>query len=290
VKERNKNKNPVSVANGSSKAFDNTKKHVQGTLTWLNIRSTMQIFSICTFILLSITVDFNAYSQTAEEIIEKADAKMRGTSSQSIMKMTVVRPDWTREVTMKGWSHGTKYSLILITAPARDKGQAFLKRKKEMWNWQPTIDRVIKMPPSMMLQSWMGSDFTNDDLVKESSIVHDYTHELEKDTTINGLNAYKIVLIPKPDAPVVWGKIVAYVDEVEYNQLLVYYYDEDDFLINTLTMSKIKEMGGKVIPTLLEMVPAEEPENKTVIEYLNLEFDIDINENFFSLQNTKRVR
>lgn len=290
MNKRTKSRNPVSAMIGNTKVFDNTKKQVQGTLTGLSVRRPMQIFSICTFILVSITVDFNAYSQTAEEIIEKADAKMRGTSSKSLMKMTVVRPDWTREVTMKGWSHGTEYSLILITAPARDKGQAFLKRKKEMWNWQPSIDRVIKMPPSMMLQSWMGSDFTNDDLVKESSIVHDYTHKLEKDTTINGLNAYKIILIPKPDAPVVWGKIVAYVDDVEYNQLLVYYYDEDDFLINTLSMSKIKEMGGKVIPTLLEMVPSEEPENKTVIEYLNLEFDIAIDETFFSLQNTKRVR
>lgn len=253
-------------------------------------KRTRHIISIWFIILIGILPGFKLKAQTVEEIIEKSDAKMRGTSSKSIMKMTVVRPEWTREVTMKGWSHGTKYSLILITAPARDKGQAFLKRKKEMWNWQPTIDRVIKMPPSMMLQSWMGSDFTNDDLVKESSIVHDYTHELEKDTTINGMNAYKVILIPKPDAPVVWGKIVAYIDEVEYNQLLVYYYDEDDFLINTLTMSKIKEMGGKVIPTLLEMVPAEAPENKTVIEYLNLEFDVDIEETFFSLQNTKRVR
>ena len=233
---------------------------------------------------------FNTYSQTAEEIIEKADAKMRGLSSKSLMKMTVVRPDWKREVTMKGWSFGTEYSLILITSPARDKGQAFLKRKKEMWNWQPSIDRVIKLPPSMMLQSWMGSDFTNDDLVKESSIIHDYNHILEKDTLMNGLKVYKIVLIPKPDAPVVWGKIVTYVDIEEYNQLLVYYFDEDGFLINTMTSLNIKEMGGKVIPTILEMVPADEPENKTIIEYLNLEFDVDISEQFFSLQNTKRVR
>ncbi|HCM76851.1 MAG TPA: outer membrane lipoprotein-sorting protein, partial [Cytophagales bacterium] len=112
------------------------------------------------------------------------------------MKMTIVRPDWKREVTMKGWSLGTEYSLILITGPARDKGQAFLKRDNEMWNWQPSIDRVVKLPPSMMLQSWMGSDFTNDDLVKESSVVNDYTHSLDQDSVIEGKKVYKIVLTP----------------------------------------------------------------------------------------------
>lgn len=232
----------------------------------------------------------SAHAQTALDIIKKADEKMRGTSSHSVMKMTVVRPDWKREVTMKGWSMGNEYSLILITSPARDKGQAFLKRKNEMWNWQPSIDRVIKLPPSMMLQSWMGSDFTNDDLVKESSIVNDYEHELEQDSTINGQEVYKLKLIPKPEAPVVWGKIIAYIDKVHLNQLLVKYYDEDDFLINTLELSEIKEMGGKIIPTVLEMRPAEEPDHKTVIEYFDLQFDIDLNEQFFSIQNTKRIR
>lgn len=229
-------------------------------------------------------------SQTAIDIIRKADEKMRGISSKSVMKMTVVRPEWKREVTMKGWSFGTEYSLILITGPARDKGQAFLKRKNEMWNWQPSIDRVIKLPPSMMLQSWMGSDFTNDDLVKESSIVNDYYHELEEDSIINGQKVYTLVLTPKEEAAVVWGRIVVYIDHVEYNQLLVKYYDEDEFLINTLVLSEIKEMGGKIIPTHLEMVPSEEPDHKTIIEYQDLQFDIDINEQFFSIQNTKRVR
>ena len=144
-------------------------------------------------------------SQTALEIIKKADDKMQGNSNSSVMKMTIVRPDWKREVTMKGWALGRQYSLILITGPARDKGNAFLKRNKEMWNWQPSIDRSIKLPPSMMLQSWMGSDFTNDDLVKESSIVNDYTHELKGDSVIYGIPVHRIILTPKPEAPVVWG-------------------------------------------------------------------------------------
>jgi hypothetical protein len=185
---------------------------------------------------------FQSFGQTAKELIQKADDKMQGNSNKSEMRMTIVRPDWKREVTMKGWALGREYSLILITAPARDKGSAFLKRDKEMWNWQPSIDRVIKLPPSMMLQSWMGSDFTNDDLVKESSIVNDYIHSLGADTVINDLDCYKIILIPKPDAPVVWGKIVVYIDKTEFNQHLVYYYDEDNFLINTMVLSSLQNM------------------------------------------------
>ena len=233
---------------------------------------------------------FFGRAQTAREIIQRVDDKMRGTSNKSEMKMTIVRPDWKREVTMKGWSLGTEYSLILITAPARDKGQAFLKRENEMWNWQPSIDRVVKLPPSMMLQSWMGSDFTNDDLVKESSIVNDYTHDLEQDSVINGASVFKIVLTPNPDAAVVWGKVVCFVEKKEYNQLLVKYYDEDDFLVNTMVLSEIRNMGGRILPTKLEMMPADNPKQKTVIEYLDMEFDIGLKGDFFSMQNLKRVR
>jgi outer membrane lipoprotein-sorting protein len=206
------------------------------------------------------------------------------------MTMTIVRPDWKREITMKGWSLGRDYSLILITAPARDKGQAFLKRDNEMWNWQPSIDRVVKLPPSMMMQSWMGSDFKNDDLVKESSIVRDYDHYLRGDSTINGKKVFKIELVPKPQAAVVWGKIVSFIDKEEYNQMLVRYYDEDDILVNTMVLSNVKMMGGKLIPTKLEMIPADNPKQKTVVDYLEMEFDIDIKQDFFSLQNMKHIR
>lgn len=241
-------------------------------------------------VIIFILINFAAAGQTATEIIEKADDKMQGKSNKSEMKMTIVRPDWKREVTMKAWALGREYSLILITGPARDKGQAFLKRKNEMWNWQPSIDRVVKLPPSMMLQSWMGSDFTNDDLVRESSVVEDYTHALGPDSLIDGLPVYRIILTPKPAAPVVWGRIVAFIDKKEFNQHLVRYYDEDGILVNTLTLSDIRNIGGRILPTRMEMVPSENPRQKTVIEYQNLEFDIGIEEDFFSMQNMKRVR
>jgi outer membrane lipoprotein-sorting protein len=232
----------------------------------------------------------NALAQTAMQIVKRANDKMQGNSNRAEMKMTIVRPDWKREVTMKAWSLGNDYSLILITGPARDKGQAFLKRKIEMWNWQPSIDRVIKLPPSMMLQSWMGSDFTNDDLVKASSIVEDYDHTMKKDSVVEGMEAYKIEMIPKPDAAVVWGKVIMFIDKKEYNELLVRYYDEEGGLVNTLVLSDIKSIGGRILPARLEMIPAENPKQKTVIEYNQLEFDIGLKEEFFSIQNMKRIR
>ncbi len=215
---------------------------------------------------------------------------MQGNSSRSEMVMKIVRPDWSREVTMKGWALGREYSLILITAPARDKGTAFLKREKEIWNWQPSIDRVVKLPPSMMMQSWMGSDFTNDDLVKESSVVNDYEHTLMGDTVVGDRDCYKIEMIPKEEAAVVWGRVEAYISKEDYLQMLFKYYDEDEILVNTMYMSEIKEIGGRIIPTVLEMVPAEDPGHKTVIIYRNIEFEIPIKDGFFSIQKTKRVR
>ena len=227
---------------------------------------------------------------TALEIIEKVDAKQKGTTSQSEFKMTIVRPTWKREISMKSWGLGDDYSLTLITSPARDKGTAFLKRKKEIWNWQPTIDRVIKLPPSMMMQSWMGSDFTNDDLVKQSSIVTDYEHKLLGEEEIDGKMCYKLEMIPKEEAAVVWGKILNWVSKDEFNQLKTEFYDEDDYLVNTMLGKKVKDLGGKMLPSILEVIPADEPEQKTIIEQVWIKFDEPMKESFFSVQNLKRLR
>jgi outer membrane lipoprotein-sorting protein len=228
-------------------------------------------------------------AQDALEIIKKVDQKMRGNYSYQEMEMKIVRPDWERAVTLKSWSKGTMYALILITSPAKEKGQVFLKRDKEMWNWVPSIERMIKIPPSMMMQSWMGSDFTNDDLVRESSIVIDYEHNYLGEEDINGTTCWKLELNPKPEAPVVWGKIIAWIDK-EYNQLKVEYYDEDEYLVNIMNQSDIRQMDDREIPTHLEMIPADEEGKKTVINILSATFDDPIPENFFSQQNMQRVR
>jgi outer membrane lipoprotein-sorting protein len=229
------------------------------------------------------------FAQNALEIMKKTDAKSRGDYAEQELRMTIVRPDWTRSITMKSWSKGTEYSLILITAPAKEKGQVFLKRQKEMWNWVPSIERMIKIPPSMMMQSWMGSDFTNDDLVRESSVVVDYTHSLLENETIDGADCWKIRLDPKPDAPVVWGKVIVWIDR-KYNERKAEYYDEDGSLVNTMNLSEIRMMHDREIPTRMEMIPAAEKNKKTVVEILSAVYNKTIPESFFSIQNMKIVR
>jgi outer membrane lipoprotein-sorting protein len=253
------------------------------------MKNTLLLF-LGFFLLTTAMTPVQAQDLTAREIIKRSDEKMRGESSRGEMKMTIIRPTWTREMSMKMWSLGDDYSLILVTAPARDKGTAFLKRDKEIWNWQPTIDRVIKLPPSMMMQSWLGSDFTNDDLIRESSILEDYEHRLLGSEVIDGRDCYQIEMIPKEEAAVVWGKVIVWIDKVEFIQLKTEFYDEDDYLVNTMLGKEIKDLGGKQLASVLEVIPADEEGHMTRIEYVSLEFDIAIEESFFSVQNMKRVK
>lgn len=229
-------------------------------------------------------------SQDATEIIRQMDEKMRGESLEAELSMTIIRPNWDRTISMKSWSRNTEYSLILITAPARDEGTAFLKRGNEIWNWVPSVGRTIKMPPSMMMQSWMGSDFTNDDLVRESSVVIDYEHELAGEETIEGYNCYKIEMIPKPDAPVVWGRVDVWVTKENYIQMRTEFYDEDEELINVMKGMNVKEFDGRLIPSKMEMIPQDKEGHKTVMEYKSMKFNEEIPESFFSVQNMRRVQ
>lgn len=228
-------------------------------------------------------------AQDATEIVRKMDEKMRGESLRAEVTMTIVRPDWSRQVTMESWSRGTEYSMILITAPARDEGTAFLKRGNEIWNWVPSVGRTIKMPPSMMMQSWMGSDFTNDDLVRESSAVTDYDHELVGEETIQGYECYKIEMKPKPDAPVVWTRVDVWISKEEYLELKAEFYDEFGELINVMNGMEVKEFDGRMIPSKMEMIPMDEEGFKTILEYKSMEFNENIPQSFFSVQNMRRL-
>jgi outer membrane lipoprotein-sorting protein len=215
---------------------------------------------------------------------------MRGESSYAEMTMTIERPRYEREVSMRAWAKGEDYSLILITAPARDQGTSFLKRRNEIWNYIPNVDRTIKMPPSMMSQSWMGSDFTNDDLVRESSTVDDYEHRILREEEYNGRDAWVLELIPKPETPVAWGKVLIWVDQEEYLQLRVENYDQRDRLANTMEFEEIRELGGRQIPSRMVLTPADRPAQRTILTYGDLEFNIDLDPSFFTQQNMRRVR
>jgi outer membrane lipoprotein-sorting protein len=230
-------------------------------------------------------------SQNATEIVKRADDKMRGEKSSIVeMSMKIIRPAWERTVEFKSWTKGTEKSLVLITAPAKEAGQSFLKLDREMWSWNPTINRTIKLPPSMLSQGWMGSDFTNDDLLNQRSIVVDYTHNIVGEELIEGRECYIIELIPKEDAPVVWGKIVFRISKPDDNILKSEYFDEDEYLVKTEIAHKVKNMSGRVIPTEFELIPADEDDQKTIVTMTRIEFNVPIEDSFFSQQNMKRLR
>ncbi len=229
-------------------------------------------------------------AQSAYDIVKKSDDKIRGTSSYAKIKIKAIRPSWSKEMTVKAWEKNKDYSIALVVSPAKEKGIVFLRRKKEVWNYMPSIERVVKLPPSMMTQGWMGTDLTNDDMIKQSSILIDYTHKLVGEEKVANANCWKIELTPKENAAVVWGKILLWIDKNNYNQLKGEYYDEDGFLVNTIIASDIKTFSGKKLPSHMEFIPEEKPGNKTIIDYLEWKFNIKIPDKYFTTRFMKRLR
>ncbi|WP_422081319.1 outer membrane lipoprotein-sorting protein [Ulvibacterium sp.] len=230
-----------------------------------------------------------SYGQTADEIVKKSDDKLRGTSSYTELTIDIIRPKWSKEMKMRGWSRGSDYSVSVITSPAKEKGTVFLMREKEVWNYLLTLERTVKFPPSMMLQNWMGTDLTNDDLIKQSSLVIDYTKEIIGKEEKEGYPCWKIELTPKPEAAVVWGKIIIWIDKKEYMQMQTDYYDEDMFLVNQMVGSEVKTFDGKLLPSKLTVTPVDKPGQSTVITYNQWKFDMDIPEEYFTTNYMKRI-
>ena len=222
--------------------------------------------------------------QTAQEIVDRVDRLLRGESSEGVVTMEVVTEHWSRTYEMRIWSLGTDYSLVRILSPRKDAGMATLKAGEDIWNYLPRVDRSIKLPPSLMGAAWMGSHFTNDDLVKESRIIEDYDIEIGYEGMRDGVAVWEFVLTPKPEAAVVWGRIEEQVRQSDLMPVWARYYDDRGELARTLTFDDFKVMGGRLVPARMDVVPADEPGERTTILYSDLEFDIDIDESFFSLR------
>lgn len=233
---------------------------------------------------------FSLEGQQAIEIVKKADAKMRGNTSLIEMSIKTIRPTWTRQMDLRVWSKGNDFAMIYIQSPARDRGITFLKRGKEVWNWIPTLEKTIKLPPSMMSQSWMGTDFTNDDLVRESSVIRDFNHRLGGDTLILGRPCHIIWMDPKPEAAVVWGKLMVCIDKKDFMELHTRFYDEEGTLINIMNGYDPAILGGRLIPTRFEIIPVDKNNQKTEMRYKKVVYDKPIEDSFFSINTMKTIR
>jgi hypothetical protein len=228
--------------------------------------------------------------ETPRDIIDRVDRILRGDASHGIATMEVVTEHWSRSMTMEVWSLGTDYSLVRVTSPPKEAGTATLKAMQDIWNYLPKVDRTIKIPASMMSGAWMGSHFTNDDLVKESRLIEDYDIETSYEGDRDGAAVWEFRLTPKPEAPVVWGHIEYRVRKVDYMPIWARYYDEEGALSRTLEFSEFRKMGGRLVPAVMNMHPEDKPGERTTMIYDNIDFDIDLKQSFFSLQTLKRRR
>lgn len=210
----------------------------------------------------------------------------RGQSSASVVEMTIHRPRWERSMTIRAWTRGQDQSIFWIIAPPRENGTGTLKKKRQMWIYNPRINRTIKIPPSMMSQSWMGSDFSNNDLVKSDSLLHDYTHVLIGTGTHQGRRVYHIRSLPKAGAPVVWGCQELKIRE-DYILLEQIFFDEEFKPVKVLAAEEIQMLGGRLFPRVWKMQQVEKPAEYTRLEYLELAFDVDLPERLFTLSALK---
>ena len=219
-----------------------------------------------------------------EIILNNVDDIYRSNASHGILTLAVTTSNWQRSLTLEQWSKGNNMHLIKVLKPKKEKDLATLRVDNNVWNYMPKVKRVVKIPSSMMSSSWMGSHFTNDDLVKQSRMVIDYDFSITYEGLRDGVDIVEISCIPKKNAAVVWGKVEVIVYRNDFIPLNIVYYDEDLKLSRTLKFSNIQVLGGKKIPLQMKMVPTDEPEESTAILWEKIEFDIVIKDDFFSLR------
>jgi outer membrane lipoprotein-sorting protein len=229
-----------------------------------------------------------ALAVTAREILDHVDDLFRGTSAHGRATMTVTTEHWTRALSLEFWSEGRERTLIRILAPKKEKDTATLKMGNDIWNYLPKVKRVIKLPSTAMSAAWMGSHFTNDDLVKESRMAEDYTFEVTFEGDRDGQRVTEITCLPKPEAAVVWGRVVVLVRAADLMPLEVRFFDEDLRLARTITYGDVRRLGGRELPVELTVVPADKPAESTVVRYDDIAFDVSLDPDTFSLRTLQR--
>ncbi len=253
------------------------------------VASLKPLRSLCGALVACFGFVTSAGAQDATQIIRDVWDYWRGSSSYAEMKMTIHRPDWERSISMRVWTKGQKKSLVRVTAPKKDKGNSTLMDDNTMWSYSPKVNRVIRIPSSMMGQSWMGSDFSNKDVSRADDIIERYTHTLLGIEEVDGVTVYEIEAIPKEDAAVVWGKEIL---KVRADRVLVLeaFYDQDGLLVKSMTALEIGERGGRTIAVRQRMQKVAAPDEWTEMEILQTDYDIELSDRLFTLSNLRNPR
>ena len=262
----------------------NFRKNTQNRLLYLKMW-----FLLVLAVSLCMSAQADEHAPDVETIIKKIDQLYRSESSRADIEMHIVTPHWERTLAMKVWSKGMDKTFIRITAPKKEQGVATLRIGNEMWNYLPKTNKTMKIPPSMMMGSWMGSDFTNDDLVRESSMLDDYTYQYVTPEDASPGHLY-VQLVPKEDSPIVWGKIVAAVQSDDYTPVWQRFYDEKGELMRIMNFKEIKTFGDKALPSMVEIIPQNKEGHKTVVRWVNATFDSDVDDKIFTRRNLQKRR
>ena len=225
----------------------------------------------------------------AKELVRAAMDHWRGINSYSEMTMTIHRPDWERSMSMRAWSEGDKLSLVRVTAPKKDAGNGTLLKDNDMWSYSPKINRIIKIPSSMMSQGWMGSDFSNKDISKSTDILDQYNHKLLEIRKKDNHDIYVIESIPHEDAAVVWGKEIVFIRD-DYILLEQQYWDQDGILVKTMKTHEIKKLGGRTVASTIRMAKQEAPNEWTEMSVQDIQFDQSHPDSLFTLSNLRNPR
>jgi outer membrane lipoprotein-sorting protein len=223
------------------------------------------------------------------DLIQSAMDHYRGLSSYSEMTMTIHRPDWQRSMSMRSWTKGEKTTLVRVTEPKKDAGNGTLTKDNNMWTYAPKVNRIIKVPSSMMNQSWMGSDFSNKDISKSTDIIDQYDHKLLQTREEDGHKIYVIESIPHEDAAVVWGKEVLTVRD-DYVLIEQQFWDQDNILVKSMKTLEIKELGGRTVASIIRMSKQDEPEEWTQMSVQDIHFDQDHPDSLFTLSSLRNPR
>ncbi|MBN2199348.1 MAG: outer membrane lipoprotein-sorting protein [Candidatus Aminicenantes bacterium] len=225
--------------------------------------------------------------EDARDIVKKIDALYRAETSRALVEMAIVTPHWERTLKMRVWSMGMDKTFIRILEPKKESGMATLRVGNEMWNYLPRSNRVMRVPPSMMMGSWMGSDFTNDDLVKEYTFFDSYTFEMARSED-EAPEELTISCVPREGLPIVWGRVVISVRASDHMPLREKAYDERGRLAREIHFREVRTFGGRRIPSVMELAPKTKEGHKTVLRYLEAEFNIPLDKSVFTLQNLRR--
>ena len=230
-------------------------------------------------------VALGAKVSNPDEWLNYADDQMRGDRSHGEMTMTIETPNWTRTLEIESDVEGKSQAITTINSPAKEKGIRTLRIDNNMWNYFPKLKRKVAVSSSMLLASWMGSDFTNDDVLKASSMSQDYHHKFLPDAKVNGV-VYKVIEnTAKSNTKVMWPKVVTYSSKSDCLPRQNDYYDKQGKIKRTMTFSEIKKFDGHLVPALWVMKPADDPDKKTIIKYQNIIFKTKFKSNHFSQQS-----